>query len=65
MRFLDNGASAGQCRSGIAAARGKSQWKIAGPKNHDRPHRDIHPPDIVAWQRLAIRQRVINPRINP
>ena len=65
MGFDRHRASCRKCRGSVAPSRRKREGKIAGPEHHHRPHGNQHPPEIRPRQRLAIRQRQINPRVDP
>jgi hypothetical protein len=56
------GQPGGQRRRGVAAGRGKCQWKVAGAEHRHRAKADAVLAQIRTWQRLTIRQRLIDAR---
>ncbi len=65
MRLHDHGAAGREGRRRVATGDGKCQGKIARAKHDHRAEREQHPPQIGAGQRLAIRQRGVDARIDP
>ena len=60
-----DGTARGQRRGGVAAGDGEGQGEIARAEDGDRTDRNQHASQVGPWQRLPVRQRGVNARIDP
>src|SRR5690606_27256195 len=61
----DDGSAGSQRSSGIAARDRESQGEVAGAEYGHRADRDVLQAQVAARQRLALRQRLVDARIDP
>ena len=65
VRLDHDGTARRERRGRVAAGDGEGEGKVAGAEDDHRPERNEHPAQIRTRQRLAIRERRINPRVDP